>query len=199
MFNLKCFRLGRRCLQLLALIFITTSASLARDKYETITAQAFGTGTQAGQNISVTVLIYEYSAETDRQLLIEAFNKGKDQGLVNALTKMKAVGRISITGTLGYDLSFIRMIPTPTGRRIRFITNRQIRFGEAYADAQSLDYNLTAGEIIIDDQDKKKSTGTLYPAAELKLDKEGQLHFDLTQNPWKLVDVLDWKGTPGEN
>jgi hypothetical protein len=27
----------------------------------------------------------------------------------------------------------------------------------------------------------------------------GQLQIDLTQNPWKLVDILDWKGTPGVN
>jgi len=31
------------------------------------------------------------------------------------------------------------------------------------------------------------------------LDSQGQLQWDLTQNPWKLVDVLDWAGTPGVN
>ena len=54
----------------------------------------------------------------DRQILVDAFQKGQNQGLVNALQKMKAVGRIQIPGTLGYDVSFIRMIPTPTGRTI---------------------------------------------------------------------------------
>ena len=112
-------------------------------------------------------------------MLVDAFTKGQNQGLVNALTKMPAVGRISITGTLGYDLSFIRQIPTPTGRTIRFVTNRQIRFGEAYADTQSQNFNLTAGEIDINTQDKNKSTGTLYPAAQLTLDKEGQLQLEL--------------------
>ena len=50
---------------------------------------------------------------------------------------MKAVGRIQIPGTLGYDLSFIRLIDTPTGRTIRFVTNRKIQFAEAYYDTQS--------------------------------------------------------------
>jgi hypothetical protein len=118
---------------------------------------------------------------------------------VNALTKMKAVGRISITGTLGYDLSYIRLIATPTGRKIRFITNRQIKFGEAFFDTQSQSFNLTAGELDLNDQDKSKNSGLLYPAAQLVIDKEGQLQIDLSQNPWKLVDVVDWKGTPGEN
>jgi hypothetical protein len=79
------------------------------------------------------------------------------------------------------------------------VTNRQIRFAEAWADSQSMSFDLTAGMIEINDQDKSKSTGVLYPAAQLVLDKEGQLQLDLNQNPWRLVDILDWKGTPGVN
>ena len=47
--------------------------------------------------------------------------------------------------------------------------------------------------------DKSKSTGVLYPAAELVIDKQGELQINLIGNPWKLVDVIDWKGTPGVN
>jgi hypothetical protein len=112
---------------------------------------------------------------------------------------MRAVGHCSITGTLGYDVSFIRMIPTPTGRKIRWVTNRQLRFGEVYADSQSQSFNLTAGEFDIDDTDKSKNTGVLYPACQLAIDKQGQLQFQLNQNAWKLVDIIDWKGTAGVN
>jgi hypothetical protein len=171
----------------------------ARVKDETIEASAMGTGTQMGQMIGISVEIYDFSTPADRQTLVDAFNKGQNQGLVNALTKMKAVGHISITGTLGYDLAFIRMIPTPTGRKIRFVTNRQLTFGEVWADSQSTAYNLTAGEFDLNDTDKSKSTGVLYPAAKIVIDKQGQLQIDLDQNAWKLVDVLDWKGTPGVN
>jgi len=152
-----------------------------------------------GRVVGITVAIYEYSTPEDRQVLVTAFEKGQNQGLVSALTKMRAVGRISITGTLGYDLSFIRMIPTQTGRKIRFITNRPITFGEAWTDAQTSSFNLTAGELELDDTDKSKSTGALYPAAQLVIDKQGQLQFDLNQNAWKLTDLIDWKGTPGVN
>jgi hypothetical protein len=170
-----------------------------RAKPETLEATAFGTSTQMGQTFGVTVIIYEFSTPADRQILIEAFDKGKNQGLVNALSRMKAVGRISVTGTLGYDLSFIKLIPTPTGRKIRFITNRMITFGEAYFDTLSMNQNLTAGEFDLNDQDKSKSTGTLYPAASLQIDKQGQLQWDLLNNPWRMVDVIDWKGTAGVN
>ena len=96
-------------------------------------------------------------------------------------------------------ISAYPQIPTPTGGQIRFVTNRQIRFGEAYADTQSQNFNLTAGEIDINTQDKNKSTGQLYPAAQLTLDKEGQLQLELSQNPWRLAGIIDWAGTPGEN
>jgi hypothetical protein len=173
--------------------------SAKRVKDETIEATAMGTGTQMGQNIGISVEIYDYSTPEDRQVLVEAFSKGQNQGLVNALTKMKAVGHISITGTLGYDLSYIRMIPTPTGRKIRFVTNRMLRFGEVYFDTQSQSFNLTGGEFDLNDTDKSKSTGVLYPAAQLAIDKQGQLQIELRENAWNLVDVLDWKGTPGVN
>ena len=173
--------------------------SADRVKTETIDASAMGTGTQLGQVIGITLNIYDYSTPADKQMLVQAFTKGKNQGLVNALQKMKAVGHIEITGTLGYDCSFIKMIPTPTGRKIRFITNRQIRFGEVYWDTNSQQFNLTGGEFDLNDSDKSKSTGVLYPEAMLVIDKEGQIQIDLNQNAWKLSDVLDWAGTPGVN
>ena len=170
-----------------------------RVKNETIEATAMGTGTQLGANFGVTLEIYEFSTPEDRQVLVQAFEKGQNQGLVNALSRMRVVGHCSITGTLGYDVAYIRLIPTPTGRKIRFVTNRQLRFGEVYWDTQSSAYNLTVGEFDLNEQDKSKSTGVLYPLAQLVIDKQGQLQFELNQNPWQLVDVIDWKGTAGVN
>lgn len=182
------------------LIFSAFPALSARhDKYETIEATAMGTSTQMGQMAGISVEIYDFSTPEERQILSDAFSKGQNQGLVNALTKMRAVGHISVTGTIGYDLAFVRMIPTPTGRKIRFVTNRLLRFGEVWADAQSTAFNLTGGEFDINDSDKSKSTGVLYPECQLAIDKQGQLQIQLNQNAWNLVDVLDWKGTAGVN
>jgi len=198
-FNSKIFWIAGKCLVVAGITLLATHPGSARDKYETLEAQAFGTGTQMGQNIGVTLNIYEFSTPADRVTLVQAFEKGQNQGLVNALQKMKAVGHIEITGTLGYDCAYIKMTPTPTGRKIVFVTNRQIRFGEAYFDTQSQSFDLTAGVFELNAQDKSKSTGMLYPQAQLILDKEGQLQLDLAQNPWRLSDVLDWAGTAGVN
>jgi hypothetical protein len=176
----------------LGLMVVGSIPSLSQDrpKPEIIQAVAMGTSTQVGQQFHVRLIINEYSTEEDRQILIEAFEKGKNQGLVNALEKMRAVGRIAIEGTLGYDISYIRSIPTPTGRKIRFITNRLLRFGETYYSTRSADYNLIGGELDLNDQDRSKSTGVLYPLAKLRLDKDKQLSLDLNMNPWILVSIL---------
>ena len=185
---------------LLTAVTLAFSADDTRVKVGTIDATAMGTSTQMGRTISIKININQFSTDEDRAILVEAFKKGQNQGLVNALTKMKADGHIAITGTIGYDLSYIRLIPTPTGRKIRFVTNRLVRFGEAYYSTQSKEFNLTAGEIEINDADKDKSGGVLYPAAQLVINKEGQLEFQLRKNPWKLVNIIDWNkaGTPLE-
>jgi hypothetical protein len=198
-FNSKIFWIASKCLLVIVIALLATHPGFSRDKYETLEAQAFGTGTQMGQNIGVTLNIYEFSTPADRVTLVQAFEKGQNQGLVSALQKMKAVGHVEITGTLGYDCAYIKMTPTPTGRKIVFVTNRQIRFGEAFFDTQSQSFNLTAGVFELNTQDKSKSTGMLYPQAQLILDKQGQLQLDLAQNPWRLSDVLDWAGTSGVN
>jgi hypothetical protein len=164
-----------------------------RGSTETIDATAFGTSTQLGRNFGVKIIIYEFSGPEDRDILIQAFQQGQNDGLVNALEKMRSVGRITIPGTVGFDLSFIREILTPNGRTIRFVTNRKIAFGESYWDTLSKSFNLTAGEINLNDQDKSKSGGVLFPAAQLIVNKEGELQFELNQNAWRLTNVIEWK------
>ena len=182
-------------LALLVAMVMACLPGFARDKNETIDATAYGTSTQLGRNIGITLIIYEWSTPEDRQILVEAFQQGQNQGLVNALEKMKAVGRLNVPGTLGYDVSFIRLIPTSTGRKIRFVTNRKIAFGEAYANSQSQSFDLTAGEMDLNDQDKSKSTGVLYPACQFTINKDGELQIELNQNAWRLSNFIDWKGT----
>ncbi len=190
----KARKLSLSTLLLAALLLTAVTLAISADdrKVEVIDATAMGTSTQLGKIVNVKVSIYEFSTEEDRQILIDVFKKGQNQGLVNALTKMRAVGRIAVTGTIGYDLSYIRLIPTDTGRKIRFVTNRLLRFGEVYANTPTTAYNLTAGEFDINDKDKTKSSGVLYPAAQLVINKDGQLEFQLNKNPWKLTNIIDW-------
>ena len=164
-----------------------------KPKYETINCTAFGQGTQLGQTFSVTIIIQEYSEPSDRQILLDAFTKGGSQGLYNAVTKMHSKGHLAITGTVGYDINYIREFPSATSRKIRLVTNRPITFGEAWSDSRSMSYNLSLLELNIPNEKGGKGTGTLLPAAELQLDKKtNEISIEAYQNPWRLADVIDW-------
>ena len=191
-FTIRKFGYSRLVLATLLLTAVTLANSQDERKIETIDATAMGTSTQLGKTVSVKLIISQFSTEEDRAVLVDAFKKGQNQGLVDALSKMKPVGRIAITGTVGSDVAYIRLIRTDTGRKIRFATNRLIRFGEAYSNSTTIAYNLTVGEIDLNDSDKSKSAGSLYPASQLIINKDGQLEFQLNKNPWKLVNIIDW-------
>jgi hypothetical protein len=183
--------LGFRSLLLLGVLTLGASFCFAAGKKETIRATAMGTGTQLGQNANVRLIIFDLSTDEDRQTLLKAFQQGQTEGLTDALNKMKAVGHVDMEGTRGYDVSFIRSIETPTGRQIRFITNRMLRNAEM-TSSLTRTYSLTAGEINVA-KDKNKSTGFIYPAAQLVINKEGEFEFRLNQNAWNLINIMDYK------
>ena len=163
-------------------------------EYETIQAIAMGQSTQLGQRYNVTIIIYEFSTDDDQKALIEAFKAAGQPGLYNAVTKMKAHGHMAITGTLGYDINYIKEFKMPDGsRKIRLVTDRPLRFGEMWSDSRSSDYNLSAAEIVLSPE-KDKTSGVLMPALELKFDdKTNELKLETFQNPWKLINIKDYQ------
>jgi hypothetical protein len=172
----------------------TSLGFAASPNSETIQA----TYTQAGKTVSITLIIYNYSTPSDLQVLSQAFEEGQDQGLAAALFKTKAAGHCSITGALSYDVAFIQMVATPTGRRITFVTSRPRTLDEVDAGAQIQSFDLAVGQFDLNDTDNTKSTGFLYPASKLVIDKQGVFRYDLSGNPWPLANVLDSKATSGE-
>ena len=187
-------RLVRNACYVIFMAILAIAVTLpAAGQVETIDATARGTSTQMGSNIGVKVIISQFSTPEDREALKSAFLSGGNKGLVDALSKMKSSGRIQITGTTGQTLAYAVTIPTPTGRKIRFVTDRMIRFGEVARNTRSTAYDLTAGEIDINDQDKNKSAGVLYPAAQLIINADGELQLELRRNPWQLTNIIDWK------
>jgi hypothetical protein len=55
-------------------------------------------------------------------------------------------------------------------------------------------FDLAVGQFDLNDIDTAKSTGFLYPASKLVIDRQGEFHYDLAGTPWPLVNVLDSQG-----
>ena len=114
---LKRIRVGgviNRALFAAALVATIMDSGLFAIAQEVIDATAFGTSTQMGKNVAIKIIIERYSTPEDKKTIDEAFAKGQNQGLYDALSKMKSVGRIQIPGTLGYDISYVSSTTTPT-------------------------------------------------------------------------------------
>jgi hypothetical protein len=162
-------------------------------KKETIQAQAFGTTTLAGRSFGVTIGIESYSTAADQKALIEAFQRGGHDELVKVLRKMKSRGHVGITGDVGYQIAYVRNIPTSTGRTVRIITDRPINVGEARNHGRSLDYDLCLLEVHLKDKDKDNSTGNLVVGGRFKVDKKTkQLEFETYHaTPWRLAGIIE--------
>jgi hypothetical protein len=162
-----------------------------KPKRETIQATAMGQQRASGKTFSVTINIDSYSAPEDQKALIDAFNAGGHNTLVKTLSKMKSKGRVAITGTLGYQIAYIRTFPTENGRRIRLVTDRPIQFAETYVNGRTKDYDLSALEINLN-ADPKQSDGNLIVAGKFKIDKSQQVSFEsYGSGPWRLVNIME--------
>lgn len=149
------------------------------------------TYSQAGNPVGVMLTVYNYSTAWDLEFLSQAFQKGQDRELATALSNTKAVGRCQIAGGLSYDVAFIQMVLTPTGRKIVFVASRPHPLDESDPPANTQQFDLAIGQFDLNDTDPTKSTGFLFPASKLVVDEQGEYHYDLAGNPWALDNVLD--------
>lgn len=175
------------------LLLLPISEAGAQDtpKHETIQATAMGQQRASGKMFSVTINIDSYSTPADQKALIDAFNAGGHDALAKTLRTMKSKGRVAITGTMGYQIAYIRSFETENGRRIRVVTDRPIQFAEAYVNGRSKDYDLSALEINLN-ADPKQSDGGLIVAGKFKVDKSQQVFFEsYGSGPWRLVNIME--------
>jgi hypothetical protein len=149
-----------------------------------------------GNVVRATLIVYNYTTSADLQVLSLAFQEGQDRELAAVLSKTKAAGLCSIAGGLSFDVAFIQLVMTPTGREITFITNRPLQPDEVNPNSDSQSFDLMVGQFDINDTDSSKSTGFLYPASRLVMDEQGEFHYDLAGSPWSMVNVLDSNWAP---
>jgi len=158
----------------------------------TIQATALGTSTQAGKLVNVNIHIDQFSTQDDRKALIDAFKRGGQDGLVDALGKMNPNGRVRFaSGGVGNDVKYIIELPPDKGRRhIRLVTDRTISFAENRNLTRSKEYSVGAVDLFLT-PDEKGSEGTALPACKLKVDKKTQqIEVETYQNPWKLTNLM---------
>ncbi|MFN8009609.1 MAG: hypothetical protein U0V70_21765 [Terriglobia bacterium] len=194
MTNSKSARVSACLVMLVMLVSMTSDVQgQALSKPIKIDCVAFGTQTQMGKTFNVKIIINEFSEPSDRDILLEAFKKAGNQGVYNAVTKMQSKGRLSMPGTVGYDVNYVREITSASGRTIRMVTNRPISIGEVWSNSRSKGYDLSIIEINLSNDKDTKPKGTLLPAARLRIDKKtGEIELETYKFPWRLDNVVVW-------
>jgi len=154
------------------------------------------TYSQGGNTTGITLIVYSYSTPTELHVLSQAFQKGQDRELAIALSRTSAVGRCEIAGEVGYDVAFIQVVLTPTGRQVTFITSRPRPSDDSKPSATPLTFDLIVGQFDLNEIDSTRSTGFLFPASKLVVDEKGAFHYDLAGTPSALVNILYSKEMP---
>src|SRR5438445_593763 len=156
----------------------------------TIQATAMGTSTQLGKIYNVNIHIEQLSTADDRKVLIDAFARSGQDGLVDALQDMKPKGRVRFSsGGVGNDVKYIIELPSKEGRKLRLITDRWLSFRELYNSNRIADYNVGAIELNLTPDGK--GSGTVLPACRLTMNKKKkQVEIETFQNPWDLTNFM---------
>ncbi len=182
----------------LIVLMVMLASACAFAQYKTVTYQAiaYGEGARAAQSFGVKIVITGYSTFEDRDALMKVFLEKGSLGLAEALKKMPSLGKLSFTGEEAYDIRYVKVIPTDTGRTIRIVTDRFLTGAEAKGRSTTMsymDYNLSVVELNIDN-DMKKSTGIFLPACQLNMDKNKGIEVEAYQKPWRLEYITEKTG-----
>jgi hypothetical protein len=141
------------------------------------------------KSFGLTIYVNGLSSEAEiRELRGVLKDKGQD-GLVNALQKMKDQGRLSSTGDTGYGMRLATMLPkTDGGYHIVLVTDTPINFLEGASSKRSRDYPL--GIVVLDVDKNGKGSGVFAPACSLKINEKDELEMErYGDKPYRLENV----------
>jgi hypothetical protein len=180
------------------LVFFAASKSVAQDAPAPVPAQysavAFGqAGAAAGKSFGLTIYVDGISPDGDVDELIGTLKQKGQDGLVSAMEKMKDLGRVAPTGSVGTGMRVVLVRPNPDGgQHIVLATNRPITFAELYNGTRSRDYPI--GIVVLDVDKDGKGTGSFAPLCKVRFNKKKQLEIEhYSQKPFRLANVARQK------
>ena len=199
--------LATACLALCSLATVASSlpSSASRpqkekprsERYSALAYLPSGAGMRmvgAGATASVDITINAYSTDAETEQMAQTLLQGGPEDTHKALEKMKGIGRVSLTGRVGFfELKLIRSRPLAEGgRRIVGVSDRPIGFLEAYASGRSTDYDygILVLELKPNKHGKEEGEGVLLYAAKVKIKEGNQVEVEnYGVNPVQLKGV----------
>ena len=126
----------------------------------------------AGARVNVDLWVDDYTSDEEAKSLAGVLLEGGAPALLKALEKAKTIGKIRLSGRVGfYDFKLIRSHQTENGRRIYLVGDRPVGFLEVYAGNRSLDYpfGILQLELKKNSKGREEGTGALLYSAKIKV------------------------------
>ena len=147
--------------------------------------------TDGGVNATapVTIVISRTTPEAEGQALAKAFQDGGEAALRKALAKLPATGTVRIGGAEPTAVRITLDRPTDKGRLLTLVTDKPIVFlGAGVPNAKPKEgYGFAVLDIEVDA--KGNGSGSLSPAARVKVVKGAFVLDDYASQPLRLTGV----------
>jgi len=126
----------------------------------------------AGTRVNVDIWVDRYTDDAQAKTMAAALLEGGSPALLKQLEDAKTIGKIRLTGRVGfYDFKLIRQHRSEGGRRIWLIGDRPVGFLEVYAGNRSQDYpfGILQLDLKTNSKGKEEGTGSLIYAGKIKV------------------------------
>ena len=126
----------------------------------------------AGARVNVDLWVNSYTSDAEAKIMAGALVEGGPDALLKQLEKAKTIGKIRLTGRVGfYDFKLIRSHQTEGGRRIYAVGDRPVGFLEVYSGSRSQDYPFGILQLDLKKNSKgrEEGEGALLYSAKIKV------------------------------
>ena len=126
----------------------------------------------AGSSANVDIRLNSYTSDAQAKTMAKALIEGGSDALLSQLEKAKSIGKINISGRVGfYDFKLIRSHKTEGGRRVYAVGDRPGGFLEAYVSNRSRDYPFGILQLDLkrNSKGKEEGVGSLIYAGKIKV------------------------------
>jgi len=186
----RCFLRSSACLVVGLLIIGVSPVAAKEKKHVTERFQANAMDLDTGRASLVSIGIFEWSTNEERQALIQAFTEDGNEGAYEHLGKQDEKAFVKLPNTMGYQMRYAYQFESEGKRYVILGTDRPIGMGEVMRNTDSQDANISFVTLQLDAK-TGKGTGKMVFGAEFKINKKtGQLEIEtVSMNPTKLTAV----------
>jgi hypothetical protein len=140
--------------------------------------------------VQITLRVDAYASDHDLRAVEKVLAERGQEAMFATLGAMKPNGWLNFEHDLGYPVTVLGEQPTGDRRRIVALLNRPLAARELSLNARTVDWPFSL--VVLEIDSHGAGSGTFVPAAQAKLDKQGNIAFDdYVRIPFRIMRVRE--------